>query len=84
MQQKRTFGHFAMEGRQVQDLSDEAGAGPTHELPAFQADPLIQRRPAWFVHASGRSEEAPRRHLFYSRAKRGLVLATRCKLSLQG
>ncbi len=84
MQQKRTFGQLAVEGRQIQDLTDEAGAGPTHELPAFQAGPLIQRRPAWSVHASGRGEEAPRCHLFHSRAEGVLVLVTRCKLPLQG
>jgi hypothetical protein len=84
MQQKRTFGQLAVKGLQLLDLTDEAGAGPTHELPAFQTAPLIQSHPTRLVHASGRNEEAPRSHFFHSCPERGLVLVTRCKLPLQG
>ena len=84
MQQETTFGQLAVKGLQLLDLMDETGAGPTHELPAFQTAPLIQSLPAWPIHASGRREEAPRSHLLHARPERDLVLVTRCKLPLQG
>ena len=84
MQGKCPFGQLAMKRLQRLCFPDQSGAGPAHELPAFQAGPLIQRHPAWSVHASGRSEEAPRCHLFYSHAEGVLVLVTRGKLPLQG
>ena len=74
MQQKRAFGKLAVKGLQLPDLTDEACAGPTHELPAFQRALLIQGRPAGPVHASGRSEEAPRSHLLHLGPEGGLVL----------
>ncbi len=83
MQQERAFGQLAVKGLQLLDFADQAGAGPAHELPAFQTGLLIKRHPAWPVHASGRSEEAPRGHLFHSRPEGSLVLVARGELPLQ-
>jgi hypothetical protein len=44
MQKEWTFGQFSVKGLQLPNLMDETGAGPAHELPAFQTVLLIQRR----------------------------------------
>jgi len=84
MQQERGFGQLAVKKLQALDLTDEAGAGPTHELPAFQTGLLIQRHSARPVYASGCSEEAPRGHFLHSFPEERFVLAACCKLPLQG
>jgi len=84
MQQERAFGQFVVKGLQVPDLTDEAGAGPTHELSTFQTGLLIQRLPVRPVHSACRSQKASRSHLFHSGSGRGFVQVTRCQLPFLG